>query len=169
MTGRDSEGNPCQVDLEEIESCNTDPCPVWTPWTEWTECTQTCGGGTRKKVRECVAPKALAADQCGDESPQAVEKCNEQPCPTLTPWSDWTACSKSCGSGSQRRIRQCKLPTRDFSRNPCLQPLEEERECNSDECPVWTEWSDWTQCSVSCGGGSQSKVRECKEALGEFC
>ena len=133
----------------------------------------TCGtGGTRKKARECVAaaPRdALSPDQCTGGS-EVVEECNgDVPCPTLTPWSDWTACSKSCGSGgSQRRVRQCKLAARDsLVQNPCGQPLEEERECNVEvECPVWTDWTPWTECSASCGGGSQSKVRECREAKG---
>ena len=25
-----------------------------------------------------------------------------------TPWSDWTACSETCGSGEKKRERQCK-------------------------------------------------------------
>ena len=29
-------------------------------------------------------------------------------------------------------------------------------------CPYFTEWSEWTDCSLTCGGGSRSKVRECK-------
>ncbi|KAL5466910.1 hypothetical protein EMCRGX_G031072 [Ephydatia muelleri] len=27
--------------------------------------------------------------------------------------------------------------------------------------PTWGEWSNWTECSRSCGGGRQSRVREC--------
>ena len=35
------------------------------------------------------------------------------------------------------------------------------QKCNSNSCPVWTEWSEWTVCSVTCGGGKRSKTREC--------
>ena len=26
----------------------------------------------------------------------------------------------------------------------------------------WTEWTEWTVCSVTCGGGSQSRLRTCE-------
>ena len=28
-------------------------------------------------------------------------------------------------------------------------------------CPIWTNWSEWSSCSASCGGGEQSREREC--------
>ena len=161
VTGRDSFGNPCKVDLIEMESCNNQDCPVWTPWTEWTECSKSCGGGTRKKVRECALPRHLSGQCQGDAV--MTEECNPGNCPTLTPWSEWTQCSKSCGSGSQRRVRQCKLQSRNLNRNPCFEPLEEDRQCNPQDCPKWTDWSEWTECSASCGGGTRTKVRECKD------
>lgn len=38
---------------------------------------------------------------------------------------------------------------------------EEERECNTNQCPDWTPWSEWSQCTKSCGGGMRTKLREC--------
>ena len=40
-----------------LKVCNDDTCPDWTPWTEWTQCTQTCGGGTKKRSRDCVTER----------------------------------------------------------------------------------------------------------------
>ncbi len=137
------------------------PCPEWTDWTEWTACSKSCGGGSRKKVRECLLPKSSdnKTDCLGDS--ETIESCGESDCPTLTPWSDWTSCSKSCGRGSQRRVRDCKLERNGVNPNPCLADLEEVGPCNENDCPKWTDWSEWTECSVSCGGGSKTKIREC--------
>ena len=88
------------------EICNENICPDWTQWTDWTECTVSCGGGIRKKVRECVLPKNV--DGCDGDS-EIEETCNNQDCPVWTPWTDWTPCTKTCGGGTQRRDRQCVL------------------------------------------------------------
>ena len=82
----------------------------------------------------------------------------------LTPWTPWTPCSKTCGSGEKTRKRECKYPdNRDSSpSNPCGNAALFEREiCNPQKCPIYTEWSEWSKCSVSCGGGKQSKERSC--------
>ena len=56
---------------------------------------------------------------------------------TLSEWSEWEPCSRSCGSGRTSRSRQCELP-----RNPaqvvevnCQGELHEVKFCNTEPCP----------------------------------
>ncbi|XP_063695005.1 uncharacterized protein LOC134826540 [Bolinopsis microptera] len=40
----------------------------------------------------------------------------------------------------------------------------ESQDCNADPCPVdggWSDFSDWSECSAACGGGSQSRSKSC--------
>ena len=33
-------------------------------------------------------------------------------------------------------------------------------------CPVpamWTTWSEWDMCTVTCGGGTQNRTRDCEQ------
>jgi hypothetical protein len=63
--------------------------------------------------------------------------CNDVPVCGLLPWTEWTACSQSCGGGSQIRKREvCGLPewNEDELENHCRKPLRiEYKVCNA-EC-----------------------------------
>ena len=158
---RDAANNDCLEQLEMSESCNDQVCPAYTEWTEWTECTKTCGGGVRKKVRECTLPSTRGVSGCENQGePEAEEECNTQRCPAWTEWTDWTPCTKTCGGGGQRRERACVL-AREVGSLFCPGPGDEERECNPQVCPVWTEWAEWTPCTKTCGGGQKTQRREC--------
>ena len=65
--------------------------------------------------------------------------------------------SKTCGGGERSRGRDCVLPSYQRGSNDlgCLGDSDEREACNEESCPVWTEWSDWTECPVTCGGGVQ--------------
>ena len=36
------------------------------------------------------------------------------------------------------------------------------RPCNEEGCPTWTDWTPWSDCSSSCGGGRRVRARECR-------
>ena len=155
-----------------FQTCNSNECPVWTEWSSWTACSVSCGGGERQRQRRCLLPDGTSRTDLFCPGPKLeTEPCNDGPeykCPELGPWSDWSECSLSCGGGRRLRSRQCGIaPERALNlyqhNNPCLKPLNQEEMCNPQSCPMLTEWSDWTQCSASCGGGFRRKNRECVE------
>lgn len=64
-------------------------------------------------------------------------------------WSDWSACSVSCGDGTQTRT--CINPAPACGGAACSGPSTQS--CNAGCCPVNGGWS---ACSVSCGGGTRT-------------
>jgi len=75
-------------------------------------------------------------------------------------WSSWSACSKSCGGGSQTRTRTITKPASNGGKD--CGSLVETQSCNSIACPtdcVTSDWSTWSACSKSCGGGTQTRTR----------
>ncbi|XP_061570036.1 SCO-spondin [Cololabis saira] len=80
-------------------------------------------------------------------------------------WGSWTKCSLSCGGGMKFRKRLCNNPTPQSGGRGCLGDSDQQRGCNTQQCAdpggPWLPWSPWSQCSVSCGGGQQSRSRLC--------
>jgi len=50
-------------------------------------------------------------------------------------WSNWTSCSKSCGTGSQERSRSCTNPTPRYGGKSCQGASGQKQVCNNQSCP----------------------------------
>ncbi|XP_015916972.2 properdin isoform X1 [Parasteatoda tepidariorum] len=81
-----------------------------------------------------------------------------------TKWSEWKACSVSCGQGQRSRYRECR-PTPSLGGKWCQGNYRESKQCNTGvPCSVhgeWGQWTPWTVCSVSCGEGNRHRYRVC--------
>uniref|UniRef100_A0A1A8BNC5 ADAM metallopeptidase with thrombospondin type 1 motif, 18 n=1 Tax=Nothobranchius kadleci TaxID=1051664 RepID=A0A1A8BNC5_NOTKA len=181
----------------QVQPCHIQACPPEWSTGSWSQCSKSCGRGLRKRSVFCrstdpganavVVPDSMCRQH---HKPKAQETCVLQRCPKneklqwiLTPWGE---CSRSCGSGIQRRELRCgerdsqegyvEYPIRRC-RNMAKPLVELQQVCNRGLCPEVPQavpgrttssamglgWysSPWQQCSVSCGGGVQTRTIQC--------
>uniref|UniRef100_A0A672GF67 Spondin-1 n=1 Tax=Salarias fasciatus TaxID=181472 RepID=A0A672GF67_SALFA len=160
------DGSLCQLHTQETDRCvvccSAPSSCVVTEWAEWDACSATCGMGVRRRERMV---KMAPTDGSMCETPLAelekclMPECRSAPC-MLSPWSDWTRCSVTCGLGVRTRDRMLKSDPAE-----CGEELQQMEKCMLPECPVdcmVSEWSDWSQCNKSCGKGHTVRTRMVK-------
>lgn len=96
------EGEPASM----LRNCNLGDCPSWGRWSPWGPCTVTCGqGGSRSRSRPCLGD---FPDLCDKSKLAEIDRCLDlSDCPRWTFWTEWSACSSTCGSGVSVRTRTC--------------------------------------------------------------
>lgn len=162
-------GAICEGQAAEMNVCNEQDCPrdcQWGPYGAFTECSTTCGPGIKSRSRVIVQEADPGGRNCTGEFSQELS-CNLRPCGIdceWDEWGEWDTCSKTCGGGEQSRSRLIKV-REAFGGVPCPGNSTEVRPCAEDDCPVpidceWGAYGNWTQCSKSCGGGTQIATRE---------
>ncbi|CAG2227183.1 Delta and Notch-like epidermal growth factor-related receptor,Delta-like protein B,Fibropellin-1,Protocadherin Fat 1,Protein jagged-1b,Fibropellin-3,Coadhesin,Neurogenic locus protein delta,Protein crumbs homolog 1,Thrombospondin-2,Sushi, nidogen and EGF-like domain-containing protein 1,Protein jagged-1,Protein eyes shut,Delta-like protein 1,Protein jagged-1a,Delta-like protein 4,Neurogenic locus notch homolog protein 2,Protein crumbs,Neurogenic locus notch homolog protein 4,Sushi, von Willebrand factor ty len=139
----------------------------WSSWGSWSSCTKSCGSGTRYHTRSCSNPSPKNGGNYCSGSTSAYASCNTHACPINGGWSSYGSygsCSKSCGTGYKYSYRYCNNPSPAHGGKSCSGSSITSSTCNTQACPVngvWSEWSKYSACPVTCGGGTNTRTRAC--------
>lgn len=166
-------GKQCPT-LREERQCKdqeADRCPVHcqaSAWGGWSDCSTTCGVGQMINQRfiQTEARYGGGAGNCLNLT--MYKPCNDGPCPlncTVSQWGAWTDCSRTCGTGNHARTRSITQQRTDGG-SQCPS-TSEEGPCEQYPCPIPCStgvFDPWSECSRSCGGGTQSRVRPILQA-----
>ncbi|XP_062984240.1 A disintegrin and metalloproteinase with thrombospondin motifs 12 [Elgaria multicarinata webbii] len=147
----------------------------------WTGCSVTCGRGFQRQTARCVKRgKGVVKNLFCDPEAQPngkQKKCIEKDCPPRWWAGEWQKCSTTCGpTGEKKRTVLCiqavGVDEQALPAEECQHLLKPKTRlsCNRDIlCPSdWTV-SNWTQCTVTCGGGVRTRNITCTKNNGEPC
>ncbi|XP_047190477.1 A disintegrin and metalloproteinase with thrombospondin motifs 2-like isoform X4 [Scophthalmus maximus] len=146
----------------------------WAP-KRWSYCSKLCGGGKqylRYGCRRKVDSKMVHKSFCNKSNMKPrgdTRDCNQKPCPPpIWVTEEWQNCSKPCGkTGMQIRSVSCVQPsddntTRTIHNKHCNDDRPESRRpCNRQPCPTQWRVGPWSQCSLTCGNGTQQRQALC--------
>ncbi|KAL4226072.1 hypothetical protein ACF0H5_014060 [Mactra antiquata] len=134
---------------------------TWNAWAAWSSCSLTIPAGTKIRTRTCDWTQAVD-HMCLGNATEEVQ------CIINGGWGEWyewsSKCSVTCDQGVTKRLRQCSNPVPAYGGEYCKGDLFDIKTCIESPCPndgIFTTWSKWSICSVTCGSGTQERNRIC--------
>ncbi|KAM9367385.1 A disintegrin and metalloproteinase with thrombospondin motifs 12 [Phaethornis superciliosus] len=148
---------------------------------DWTSCSVTCGRGVRRQIALCMRKgRGAIKNSFCDPATQPngrQKKCYEKDCPPRWWAGEWQKCSTTCGPTGQKKrtvlcIQTMGSDEQALAVTACQHLLKPKTHlsCNRDVlCPSdWTV-SNWTECTVTCGGGIRNRNVTCAKNSDEPC
>eukprot|EP00929_Paragymnodinium_shiwhaense_P064340 TRINITY_DN3221_c0_g1_i3.p1 TRINITY_DN3221_c0_g1~~TRINITY_DN3221_c0_g1_i3.p1 ORF type:complete len:1556 (+),score=355.20 TRINITY_DN3221_c0_g1_i3:87-4754(+) len=176
-------GVACDGSMKETSTClpeHPQPCVV-SAWTAWEKCDMDCRGQTFRTRSVLHEPKN-GGKNCAAMVLSETRGCNNKPgmpCAPKPPkdcvmekWSMWSDCSVTCGVGQRERSRGVRWPAKDGGKGCTgetkhMEPCMNEKGCDNQDC-LWGDWTRWSACSCTCGGGTRKRSRVVKSPPREY-
>lgn len=151
-------GSPCAGALAENKQCEPvcdDRDCKMTAWNDWSGCSAT--SNQRYQSRSIEVWPQYAGEPCfgalNSTASCALPAAGAVDC-ILSQWSLWSACTATCGSGQQNRVRNVTVPASGNGR-VCESPLSVTRPCGANVCIITghdddcilSAWDTWETCS----------------------
>ncbi|KAM6059259.1 A disintegrin and metalloproteinase with thrombospondin motifs 7 isoform 1-T1 [Theristicus caerulescens] len=148
----------------------------------WTTCTATCGTGVQRQIVHCVEKLAgIVEERYCDALTRPDDRqrtCSEEPCPARWWVGEWQKCSATCGqSGLMKRTVLC-IQSVGLDEQRALQQADCQHLSKPDatapchrEVPCPSQWAvgNWSECSATCGNGTQRRPVYCSNSTGAAC
>ncbi|NXE81340.1 ATS7 metalloproteinase, partial [Cochlearius cochlearius] len=148
----------------------------------WTTCTATCGTGVQRQIVHCVEKLAgIVEERYCDALTRPDDQqrtCSEEPCPARWWVGEWQKCSATCGpSGLMKRTVLC-IQSVGLDEQRALQQADCQHLSKPDatapchrEVPCPSQWAvgNWSECSATCGNGTQRRPVYCSNSTGAAC
>eukprot|EP00794_Sanderia_malayensis_P020165 gene20165-22140_t len=161
---------------EDIETCNTQPCPARWFTGEWSSCSKSCGTGERVRRVHCIRQvqnndvEMLPHSDCHGKEPAKVEYCTVKKVCPIWKAAQWSECSKSCGPGFKVRNVNCVGKT-DYKSNVLDETMCDEtikpsirESCDLGSCNLTWVIGSWSECSAHCGVGMRNREITCQNS-----
>lgn len=156
-------GTPCPEPRTSV--CNTFECvPVHCEglWSGYSCCDKPCGGGQQVDTYHVIVPASSRGNNCPfRDGATRVNPCNAFQCPSCDAgWSHWSECSVSCDGGERQRSFLLPKELHDVPNDCPTSGTVASETCNNFVCPkdCVGEWTDWSECTKTCGTGVQTRV-----------
>ncbi|CAF4459890.1 unnamed protein product, partial [Rotaria sp. Silwood2] len=142
---------------------STNSCSLW--------CDCGCYGSNNEKYAvgsvwqkyNCSTYQCMYSNNTADGSPQAMLISNNCSNCSYFGWSTWSSCNISCGQGYQTRSRSCVYLNTNTPCNACGGNNTQTQICEKSPCEVCQlgPYVPATECSQTCGNGTQALNRTC--------